>query len=83
MIYLGFLYRDGKGVAKDTSKAVEWFEKATAAGHPEASRFIGDLYAEGRMAQLHGEEMAESMDVDESGRFDLLDVQALLEITGL
>ena len=46
--------------------------------------FLTDhLYDGCPMAQVHAEEMAERMDVDVSGRFDLLDVQSLLDISGL
>lgn len=41
------------------------------------------LYANGPKAELFGYEMGECMDVDASGRFDLLDIQELVEIVGI
>ena len=45
---LGFLYREGKGVRQDYTKAREWFEKAAAQGDAEAQCGLGFLYYEGK-----------------------------------
>jgi hypothetical protein len=41
------------------------------------------LFNKGQIATIWNEEMPESMDVDQNGRFDLLDIRAMLELTGL
>lgn len=40
---MGERYRDGDGVNKDPSKAKEYFEKAAAAGNPEAATALKKL----------------------------------------
>ena len=46
--------------------------------------FLTDyLYQHGQKAELFGYEMGECMDVDASGRFDLLDIRALIDMVGI
>jgi TPR repeat protein len=45
---LGWLYRDGKGVAQDYVKAREWYEKGAAAGNAPSMFWMGWLYQQGR-----------------------------------
>ena len=45
---LGHLYRQGEGVAKDETQAVEWYQKAAEAGDRNAQFYLGRLYEEGR-----------------------------------
>lgn len=48
MYNLGKCYEDGKGgLTKDTSKAVEWYQKAAEAGDEEGMDRLGDAYAYG------------------------------------
>ena len=44
---LGDCYRDGRGVAKDEAKAVEWYTKAAEAGHTAAMITLGECYGSG------------------------------------
>jgi TPR repeat protein len=44
---LGWLYRDGLGVAQDYGLAREWYEKAAAAGNVPATTDLGWLYQKG------------------------------------
>lgn len=39
--YLGYMYKHGKGVAKDLGKAVEWYAKAAKSGHLPAQNDLG------------------------------------------
>lgn len=41
---LGYMYRDGKGVAQDDPDAVEWFRKAAKQGHAQAQFELGEFY---------------------------------------
>ena len=41
---LGLMYRDGKGVAQDFTKARKWFELAAAQGDAEAQCSLGVMY---------------------------------------
>jgi TPR repeat protein len=43
---LGIMYRNGQGVVKDISKAMTFFETASAAGQMKASRYIGLIHAD-------------------------------------
>ena len=45
MIFLGFAYREGKGVARDYEKAAEWFKLAAAAGDKHACHYVGNIYS--------------------------------------
>lgn len=47
MNYLGEQYRDGKRGPIDYARAREWFEKAAAAGYPNAMFNIGWMYDQG------------------------------------
>lgn len=44
MNYTANCYRDAKGVPRDLDKAVDWLEKAIAAGHVPSMRTLGQLY---------------------------------------
>ncbi len=43
-ILVGYAYETGKGVEKDPEKAVEWYRKAAAQGHPKAFGLLGEKY---------------------------------------
>jgi hypothetical protein len=43
---LGFMYRNGFGVAKDEAQALEWYETAAEAGFVLAQLGLGTIYAE-------------------------------------
>jgi hypothetical protein len=45
---LGYMYRDGKGVAKDEKEAVKWFHILAEQGYPTAQFMLGKMYREGR-----------------------------------
>lgn len=45
MIFLGFAYREGKGVARDNEKAVDWFIKAVEAGDSHSMIHAGRMYS--------------------------------------
>ncbi len=45
MIFLGYAYREGKGVRRNYSKAVRWFIQAVAAGDTRSMIQVGGLYA--------------------------------------
>ena len=45
---LGFMYADGRGVAKDERKAVELFQKAAAQQDAGALLFLGNMYRDRR-----------------------------------
>ena len=44
---IGSRYADGRGVAKDPKKAVEWYQKAADAGFAPAQFRLGSLYEKG------------------------------------
>jgi TPR repeat protein len=46
--YLGFLYEDGDGVAKDQAQAIAWFRKAADQGDADAETNLGFMYANGQ-----------------------------------
>ena len=48
---LGWIYREGKGIAQNDKKAVGYFRKAAKQGHAEAQARLGDMYYEGRGAR--------------------------------
>ncbi len=48
MFYLGILYAEGRGVAKDEREAVSWYRKAAQGGDAGAMYFLGTMYAHGR-----------------------------------
>jgi TPR repeat protein len=45
MIFLGFAYREGTGVACDNEKAVDWFIKAVEAGDSHSMIHAGRMYS--------------------------------------
>ncbi|MFZ4595354.1 MAG: tetratricopeptide repeat protein [Verrucomicrobiaceae bacterium] len=45
MIFLGFAYRDGRGVACDNEKAADWFIKAVEAGDSHSMIHAGRMYS--------------------------------------
>jgi uncharacterized protein len=48
MTSLGWLYRNGKGVAQDYAKAREWYEKAASKGDAISMTSLGWLYEHGQ-----------------------------------
>ena len=44
---LGFMYKNGEGVAKDYASAIRWLEKAGAAGDRDGYGWISLLYEQG------------------------------------
>jgi TPR repeat protein len=44
---LGFVYRDGDGVPKDSVEAVKWWRKAAEQGNADAQLNLGFMYAKG------------------------------------
>ncbi len=44
---LGRMYYSGTGVARDYTKAREWYEKSAAQGNANAQAMLGAMYAEG------------------------------------
>ncbi|KAF8928216.1 hypothetical protein BGZ58_009806, partial [Dissophora ornata] len=49
---LGFMYRNGKGVPQDYSKAMEWYLKAANQGHASAQFNISAMREHGKGASL-------------------------------
>jgi TPR repeat protein len=47
MARLGWLYRDGKGVAQNYAKAQEWYEKSAGAGNTDAMVSLGAMFHNG------------------------------------
>ena len=45
--YLGFMYENGLGVAKDCYEAAKWYLKATDGGEARAARHLAFMYYEG------------------------------------
>ena len=45
--YLGLIYEQGRGVAKDTKAAIKWYLKAAEHGHTEAQRALALMYTYG------------------------------------
>jgi TPR repeat protein len=46
--WVGFNYDTGRGVAPDPIKALVWYRKSAAQGHPLAQRNLGDYYSMGK-----------------------------------
>jgi hypothetical protein len=44
---LGSMYHKGEGLAKDVTKAFEWYQKAAAQGNASAQEALGRMYARG------------------------------------
>ena len=44
---LGIMYRDGRGVAQDYDKALQWWRKAAELGLIDAQYALGNMYAGG------------------------------------
>jgi TPR repeat protein len=53
---LGRDYEDGKGVAQDDAKAVEWFRKAAEQKNPQGQNSLGAMYADGRGVEQNKQE---------------------------
>jgi len=45
---LGFMYAEGRGVAKDEAEAVKWYRKAAEQGNAPAQFNLGFMYDKGR-----------------------------------
>jgi len=50
---LGRAYEDGKSVAQDDERAVQWFRKSAEQGNAQAQNSMGVMYAQGR--GVHGD----------------------------
>ena len=46
--WIGCMYADGQGVAKDDAEAVKWFRKAAEQGEAEAQNRLGLMYRSGK-----------------------------------
>ncbi len=46
-IFLGFMYRKGRGVAQDDAEAVKWYRKAAEQGRARAQYNLGFMYEHG------------------------------------
>jgi TPR repeat protein len=46
--YLGFMYRNGKGVLQDHKTAVKWYRLAAEKGNADAQFNLGGMYVEGK-----------------------------------
>ena len=47
MFDVGFCYENGQGVAKDMTKAFEWYLKAAENGHVKAMNSVGCCFCRG------------------------------------
>jgi len=45
---IGWMYRAGKGVPEDDTKAVHWYRKAAEQGHPGGQVSLGIMYNQGK-----------------------------------
>jgi TPR repeat protein len=52
---LGILYRQGKGVMRDTKQAVQWFKKAADQGLATAQYYVGNAYDVGEGVEKNTE----------------------------
>ena len=57
--YLGNMYGQGKGVAKDVSTAVEWYRKSADQGHAQAQCNLGVVYEHDRGGLPQSDALAE------------------------
>jgi TPR repeat protein len=55
-VELARAYENGKGVAQNDAKAVEWFRKAAEQGNAQAQNSLGVMYALGRGVERNREE---------------------------
>jgi len=46
-LYLGVMYNNGQGVAKDHTEAAKWYRKVAMVGFPIAQKLLGTMYAIG------------------------------------
>src|SRR5690349_14904233 len=44
---LGVLYQSGKGVPRDTAKAIYWYTRAARQNNAEAAFWLGEIYKDG------------------------------------
>ena len=58
MVWVGSLYRSGKGCAKDYAKAMLWYKRAADKGNPEAMNNLSMMYAAGDGVPRNQEEAA-------------------------
>ena len=47
MLYIGEMYQDGKGVAKDNGEAFNWYKKGADAGSRDGMNSVGASYLKG------------------------------------
>ena len=45
---LGYLYEEGKGVAQDFGKALEWYRKGAELGNAAAESGLAGMYRDGK-----------------------------------
>jgi uncharacterized protein len=55
---LGQMYKDGKGVDRNSGEAIRWFRKSAEGGNPSAGYWLGQLYENGDGVQRNGQEAA-------------------------
>jgi uncharacterized protein len=48
MFYLGNMYLEGKGVAKDEAEAARWLRRSADAGFRDAMNNLAGMYRDGR-----------------------------------
>ena len=58
-VELGRLYEIGRGVEKDTNRAIEFFNKGAAAGNPSGPYFLAEMYKKGIGVEKDAEKAAD------------------------
>lgn len=58
--YLGFIYKEGRGVAVNEGEAFKWYRKASEQGHLDAQYELGSLYCK-KLGSLYCEKDAKEM----------------------
>jgi uncharacterized protein len=51
MVNLAVLYQNGRGVARDESLALAWYQKAAETGYRPAARRMAEIYRDGQLGQ--------------------------------
>ena len=46
--YIGTMYYNGMGIAKDIDEAIKWYGRAAEQGHPQAQYYLGWIYDSGK-----------------------------------
>ena len=55
MAYLGWMYEEGHGVARDMAMSAEWYERAALAGAPRYAVKLGWLHLQGQLGKADRE----------------------------